>query len=72
MGTYMYITEGEIRTANKKLKRNKSFGEDLIINEKFIECKDVLLPYITKLFNNIFESGYFPKILGKRLYRTCL
>ena len=59
------ITEGEIRTAIKMLKRNKSCGEDRIINEIFIECKDALLPHITKLFNNIFKSGYFPKCWAK-------
>jgi hypothetical protein len=59
------ITDDEIRTANKKLKRNKIYGDDLIINELFIECKDVLSPYLTNLFNKIFKSGYFPKCWAK-------
>ena len=30
------------------------------MNELFLDCTDVLLPFLTKLFNSVFLSGFFP------------
>ena len=38
----------------------KSGGDDLLINELFVHGKDILVPYLTNLFNYSFESGIFP------------
>ena len=54
------ITETEILTAVKKLNTNKACGQDGIFNEYFINCKDISMPCLLLLFNNIFKSGYFP------------
>ena len=36
-----------------------------MINEYFIEFKNVLIPIIHKLFNRIFSSGFFPRMWSK-------
>ena len=59
------ISTEEIQTAIKKLKTNKSSGEDCIVNEIFIKCQDRLIPYLHKLFNNIFHSGFYPESWSK-------
>ena len=41
-----HITVVEIESCIKKLKREKSHGEDCILNEYLIECKDMLLPLL--------------------------
>ena len=59
------ISDNEVENAISYLKRNTSCGEDCLINELFKDCKDVLLPYLSKLFNSIFVSGYFPESWSK-------
>ena len=59
------ILEIEIVHAIGKLKLNKSVGNDDILNEYFIKCKDTLLPCLHLLFNNVFNSGHFPSIWSK-------
>ena len=54
------IDQTEIMSAVKQLKRSKSPGDDLLVNELFIYGKDALLPHLTSLFNFIFNSGFFP------------
>ena len=54
------IEPEEISRAIKDLKNGKSGGEDLLLNEFFIHGKDLLSPYLLKLFNFIFSSGIFP------------
>ncbi|CAG2253196.1 unnamed protein product [Mytilus edulis] len=54
------ITEEEILKAIRNLKRNKSHGVDGILNEYFIEYKDVFMPTLVKVFNGILQSGIFP------------
>lgn len=56
------ITEKEIVDAIKRLKKEKSHGTDLLINEYFIEFKDYLVPIILRLFNRILSSGFFPNM----------
>ena len=59
------LTEEEVTKAIKQLKLNKSAGPDLLLNELFIYGRTVLLPYVTSLFNKIFESGHFPEMWSK-------
>ena len=54
------ITDAEIRRGIKELKTGKSGGPDKIINEFFIHGASILLPYLNKLFNLVFNQGYFP------------
>ncbi|MEW8548380.1 MAG: reverse transcriptase family protein, partial [Candidatus Thiodiazotropha sp.] len=50
----------EINSAVKQLKNGKSAGPDLFLNEFFKNGTNTLLNYVHKLFNRIFEIGYFP------------
>ena len=59
------ITEDEILAAIKTLKQNKAGGVDGILNEFIIHCKDVLMPCLIVLFNNVFNSGFFPHIWSR-------
>ena len=54
------ISADEIRLAVKKLKSNKAYGNDALINEYFTETIDILLPFICDIFNKILDSGIFP------------
>ena len=54
------ISYDEIVNAAKKLKPNKAYGNDCLLNEYFIECIDILAPYLCDIFNAILDSGYFP------------
>ena len=47
------ITDDEILVAISNLKRSESHGIDGLLNEYFIEYKDLLLPLLNKLFNGI-------------------
>ncbi|KAL4221122.1 hypothetical protein ACF0H5_019381 [Mactra antiquata] len=54
------ITISEITKVVKTLKRYKSCGIDLLINEYFIESMDILSAHLCDIFNAILNSGYFP------------
>jgi hypothetical protein len=56
------LSYDDISKAIKRLKRGKSAGEDLIINELLIAGHDQLMPYIYELFNFVFDKGVFPDI----------
>ena len=55
------LTEEEIMKAIKQLKLGKSCGPDYMLNEFFRYGMDVLMPYLYKLFNTVFNLGYFPE-----------
>ena len=55
------ISEEEIDKAISELKPGKSAGADLLLNEFYIHGKDILKPYLHRLFNFIFNSGVFPE-----------
>ena len=55
------ICEKEILDAINRLKRDKSHGIDLLINEYFINFKEDMLPFIHKLYNRIFLSVFSNK-----------
>ena len=54
------ISDDEILQAIKHLKKGKSGGPDSLIPEFFMESIDILLTVLNKLFNRLFQSGYFP------------
>jgi hypothetical protein len=54
------ISDTEIEKAILRLKRNKSHGPDCILNEYFIEYKDLLIPLLNKLFNRVLDTGHYP------------
>ena len=55
------ITEEEILRVVRALKQEKSAGPDSIVPGLFINCIELILPILYKLFNRIFEHGEFPK-----------
>ena len=61
MNWTLKYSETEILTCIRNLNRNKSCSEDDILNELFLDCKDVMIPLLFRLFNSIFKSGYFPE-----------
>ena len=54
------VSHDEILKAVKMLKANKAPGIDCLLNEYFIECIDILSPYICDIFNAILDLGHFP------------
>ena len=56
----MEITIKEISAGIDHLKRKKSHGLDYVLNEYFIEFKDIFLPQLCIIFNRILTSGFFP------------
>ena len=55
------ISLDEVSKAIHLLKSNKAPGTDGLINEMLKEGISVLLPYLHKLFNQIFISGNYPE-----------
>jgi len=55
------ITEIEILNTIGRLKRGKAHGLDGILIDCIIECKNVLIPIFTNLFNYVCDSGLFPE-----------
>ena len=54
------ITVEEIKSALNKLKSKKAAGPDNVIGEFYKNAGDVILPFLHKFFNHIFENGLFP------------
>ena len=54
------ITELEVNKAINKLKQGKAMGVDEIPSEILLLSKEKILRYLTKLFNKMFQIGYFP------------
>ena len=55
------LTLQEIKIAIGQLRTNKSAGPDKLLNEFFINGKDILCKTLFILFNKLFGMGYFPK-----------
>ena len=55
------FTHDELLKSIKHLNSDKSGGPDMYLNEFFIHGKNVLSSHLLKLFNKIFEIGYFPE-----------
>ena len=54
------ITEEEILRVVRALKPDKSAGPDNIVPGLFINCIELILPILHKLFDRLFELGEFP------------
>ena len=54
------ITEQEITQSIKSMKNNRSPDPDGIVIEMYKKTLHLILPYLHKLFNEIFNSGHFP------------
>ena len=54
------ITENEVMSTIKKLKNNKAYGNDYIVNEMIKSAADKIKKPLSKLFNNILKSGVYP------------
>jgi hypothetical protein len=54
------ISPEEVIRACKQLKSGKASGCDMLINELFINGRDVLVSSLTTLFNKLLSLGYFP------------
>ena len=54
------ITEEEVLKCLNKLKLNKAYSSDLILNEFLKFSKTKMLSAFTKLFNLVFSSGIIP------------
>ena len=56
------ITFDVVKRAINNLNRNKSScPSDNLLNEYFLETRDILIGHLTDLFNVIFNAGYFPQ-----------
>ena len=55
------FTEMEVKSAIMSHINGKSPGTDLLIPEAFKSLCDILLPFLTNLYNNIFNTGIYPK-----------
>ena len=54
------IKESEVTKAIQSLKNGKAYGEDLIRNEMLKYGQNLLVKPLTKLFNLILCSQYYP------------
>jgi len=54
------ISADEVLKAVKKIKINKAYGMDCLLNEYFIETIDIYLPFMCDIFNAVLDSGVFP------------
>ena len=55
------ISEAEVKAAIKNLKNNKAAGLDGVSSEFLKSADDIIVPFLTKLFNKMFDTGYFPE-----------
>ena len=55
------ITEDEVRKAIWRLKSGKAAGTDQVINQFLKSTERVILPFLVKLCNAIFNQGIFPE-----------
>ena len=56
------ITQTEINEAINYLKKKKSPGTDGILSEMLKSSQSILMPHLHKLFNAIFDQGFFPTV----------
>ena len=54
------IKNQEVDKALRKLKKNKAPGIDEITAEVLLHSRETIFPYLCKMFNKLFEYGYFP------------
>ena len=54
------ITEHEVRQAIKNLKTGKACGLDDICGEFLKHADNLVVPFLTNLFNRLFDASHFP------------
>lgn len=59
------FTVDEICKIISSLKRNKSCDTSNVVADFFIDSKEFIAPYLTKLFNYIFQKGVYPEAWSK-------
>jgi hypothetical protein len=55
------ISEAEVLNAVHSLKSGKAPGLDDVLGEFFQATEFIVCPFFTKLFNKLFDCGYFPE-----------
>jgi len=55
------ITLVEVQKAIRSLKLGKACGLDELFGEFFKASEQVVSPFLTRLFNKLYDSGYFPE-----------
>ena len=55
------ITPAEIDNVFRSIKTNKAVGSDMVSNEMLTSSANVILPYLTRLFQYLFLNGVFPE-----------
>ena len=62
-----HITENEVEYVISNMSRCKSSGLDDLINEMFIDSRDILSPYLARIFNHLFDNSLYPaeRLKGK-------
>ncbi len=56
------ISIDEILQSISQLSNGRSGGPDMFLNEFLIHGKEILAPFLLKLFNTAFKNGHFPEI----------
>jgi len=56
----LIVTNWDVEQAIKSLKNGKAPGSDDIKSEIYKENKDILTPYLVRLFRECLEEGIFP------------
>ena len=55
------ISEAEVKQAIRKLKPGKASGLDEVSSEFLKSSEHFITPFLTKLFNKLYDEGYFPE-----------
>ncbi len=58
---WLKIIRGEVENAIVEVKNNKAGGPDRIDNETIKTFKDILVPHLTRTFNEVVEEEWIPK-----------
>ena len=59
------ITEQEVRQAIRNMKRGKASGIDEICGEFLKYAENVVVPFLTQLFNKLYNASLFPAVWSK-------
>ena len=54
------ITDEDVLKALRSLKNGKACSNDMILNEFLKSSQDLMLPFYTKIFNLVFDTGKIP------------
>ena len=64
------ITSEEVLRVIKSLKNNKTWGNDLILNEFLKNSTEKMLDIFSKIFNMVFKSGMIPSVWSEGVICT--